>query len=388
MSRRAEVAGIIRPEVDDRALDREAQDMEGRLDEAATLSPDIDVRGLQRQLERAIPGGGAIGTAIDAVTGGGGGGQVGGADAVPSGDGTVQMAQLEVLNDIQDELEKLAGGGIASGDGGGAAGGGGLLASLSGGALGTSGGGLLGGAAATAGGALAGAGAVIGGSRFALGQGTFGQAGQQALQGRTRFEGLSGAREAVSSPADFLGTGVANMLDPTGLGETAIRRAGQTRVGRLAGRVAGAPANGAAERFGRDIRQRAVNLERPDWLNDLTNPQFSEPRWLRNLTDPQITEPDWLRNLRSGTSTFLSEPDWLGNLNFDLNLPEPDWIDSISEVGANLTVDVPSPTLDLGAQALQREIEDAFDNFRDAIVDDVVDEVEAEFNNAIGGSLG
>lgn len=124
MARERELVGIVRPEMDDRQLDRESGKLEQALGEASEVTPSLDTRGfgrqLKRQLERAIPGGRLLGSALSRGGGteptgggeGGGGGMVGAAAG-----GGVQVAQLETLNDIHDELEKI-GASTADGSGG------------------------------------------------------------------------------------------------------------------------------------------------------------------------------------------------------------------------------------------------------------------------------
>ncbi|MBX0325800.1 hypothetical protein EGH21_22540 [Halomicroarcula sp. F13] len=367
MPRRAELAGVIRPEVDDRQLEQEAQQMENRLGKAAQLTPSIDTGQIQRQLERAIPGGGVIGTAVDAVRGAGGGGSGGGAGAgdALSGSGNVELAQLEKLNDIHDELEKI---GVSGGDGGG--GGTTIIGSGGAGALG----GLLS-TAAVAGGALTGVGAGIGGARYAMGQGTFGRAGRQALQGRKKFEGVSGARNAMQDPLGALATGAKNLYDPSGLLETGVRAAGS--------KIRNAAPQSFVNEVDRGVKGVKnlpskiddIQIEKPQWLSNL---DLQKPTWLSDLGTLQ--EPTWLQNL--GT---LQQPAWLSQLDQNISIQEPPWLNALSNIGLNFNVDLPAPKFQLGTGQLERELRSAFDDFRDDVVDDAVKQLEQEFTDVLGG---
>ncbi|GGO03478.1 hypothetical protein [Haloarcula pellucida] len=363
MPRRAELAGVIRPEVDDRQLEQEAQQMESRLGKAAQLTPSIDTRKIQRQLERAIPGGGLIGTAVDAVRGtgaGGGGGGAGGAGDAISGAGNVELAQLEKLNDIHDELEKI---GVSGGDSGGTT------------VVGTGGAGLLGGTAALAGGAVSLVGAGIGGARHALGQGMFGRAGRQTLQGRKKFEGLSGARNAMQDPLGALATGAKNLYDPSGLLETGVRAAGS--------KLRSAAPQSFVNEFDRGAKGvknlpsevRDIQIKKPQWLSNIN---LQKPTWLQNLGTLQ--EPTWLQNL--GT---LQQPSWLSQLDQNISIQKPPWLEALSNIGLNFNVDLPAPTFDIGTGQLERQLRNAFDDFRDDVVDDAVKQLKQEVTDGLGG---
>lgn len=121
-SRRAVLSGVVRPDVDESALDRNVKRKVQRgLSEATEegLSTGIDAatNTIQRKFERAIPGGAVLGSVFDAVRGGGGGAG-GGAAGGGGGSGNllvVQQAQLEKLDDIHDELERMGAGQTATG---------------------------------------------------------------------------------------------------------------------------------------------------------------------------------------------------------------------------------------------------------------------------------
>ena len=118
--------GVLRPEIEDRALDREVSRLEQSLEQASRITPDIDTRGIRRRLERAIPGGRAFGSGIDRVRGrlssssatAGGGGPTGTEGIRP-----LLTAQLDELGDIKELIRKQA---FTEAKSGGSGGGGGL----------------------------------------------------------------------------------------------------------------------------------------------------------------------------------------------------------------------------------------------------------------------
>jgi hypothetical protein len=125
----------------------------------------------------------------------------------------------ELLIQIEEHLDSDELGTISQGGGGsgGIVGGGGLLSKIAGGATGTGGAVLA---------ALGIGGGAIGGSRYAMGQGMLGQEGKNTLDRRTQFEGFSGMKNAMGNPGEFIANGFINALDPTGIGETMARKAG------------------------------------------------------------------------------------------------------------------------------------------------------------------
>jgi hypothetical protein len=339
MARRAELAGIIRPEVDDRALDQEAKQMESRLNKAAKLTPDIDSRKIKRELERAIPGGGLIGTAADALRGGGSGGGSGatGGDAVPSGGTTVQTAQLEKLEDIHDELEQIGqSGGVGSGgaDGGPIAGAKSVLSKT-----------------VFAGGV--GAAAISGSTGAALSPGVFGKG--------SKFK----PEQQKTGPVFGTLTGTS--------GQTKSEAATSIRKDLLGSEK---PPLKELQRQSKQSSTTTIksNIQKPPWLSDL---RIEEPAWVSNIGSG-LSEPDWVSTLESGN--ILSKPDWVSELDKTISVETPDWIDSLSNVGLNLNVDIPSPKLQLSNGQLQRQLEQEFNKFRDNIVDEAVSEIEKEIS--------
>lgn len=126
-----ELTGIVRPELDDRALDREMSTLEKRMGEASRIAPDLDLKGIGRKLENLMPGGRQfrrLRQTIGSIRGSDGGRSrsTGGSTT----DKSIAAAQLETLDDIHDELEKIGtSGGIGGGGGGGGGFGKGVLAS-------------------------------------------------------------------------------------------------------------------------------------------------------------------------------------------------------------------------------------------------------------------
>jgi hypothetical protein len=135
--------------MDDREAQREASKLGSALDKASQVTPELDTRRVQRELENLIPGGRVLGRLTGLGRGGGGGGEQG-QPAGAGGGNTVQLSQLSELREIRQTLEKqavtearsggggttiLAGGGVLSGLGAagstaGAIGGAGIAAAL------------------------------------------------------------------------------------------------------------------------------------------------------------------------------------------------------------------------------------------------------------------
>lgn len=369
MTRRAEVAGIINPTVDEQQLEREAQDMGGRFERAAQLTPSIDTRKIQRQLERAIPGGGILGTAVDAIrgTGGGGGGGGGGQQSggvVPGGESTIQTAMLDKLDDIHEEIEKIAvSGGFGGSDGG--DGGGGLLSSIGAGAVGRKAAGVLAGA-----GGGSGAVSAIAGSTTATVTGAAAAGGALGLGGVAGLDRI-GALGAIRNSGQEVGSMVgdqslrrglktANTATFGGLGTTV--QAGGTIVDIARGNGLNGPMSQQADR----------RFRGPGELASDAASELAEPKWLSTLTDPQISEPSWLSNLMNSS---FSEPAWVSKLNDPIQVERPEWLEDL-ESSLNLDINFPAPKIDLATGSVQKEVEDAFDDFKTDVVGEVVDTVE------------
>jgi len=227
MAREAELRAIVNPEVDDRALEREAQQVEESMGQAATLTPDIDMNDLQRRIESELPGGDILGDVFGGTTGGiggGGGGPVGGQSLTE-----IAVAQLETQQDIHDELEQLgASGGLASGPSQNGLPGN-ILAGLVGG----------GGSAGLAG--LLSAGAIVG--TGALAGGVFGKAGQNFLQGKFP-DAFSDSENIIPGTSVTMSDDVEAVLND-------------------------------------------LSVPEPTWIADLT---FPEPDWLDRLTPDDPTD--------------------------------------------------------------------------------------------------
>jgi hypothetical protein len=219
-SREAELTGIVRPEVDDRALDDTRSRLSGALDEAAQLTPDIDTRSIRRKLERAIPGGGLLGSAVDRLTGTGGPQRPSGGSAGAGSGGLTQDTQerqLEKLDDIHDEIEQLGASGLGGGGGGGLLAPRSVISGATGGAIGAGSGslaGLLGGGtAATAG--LAGAGVA--------GIGVGGWALSDIASGGKGFKEVGNLGESFGEQFPEMGSGIRDLFTKNpfhDLGET------------------------------------------------------------------------------------------------------------------------------------------------------------------------
>lgn len=99
-----ELSGIVRPETDDQALDREASKMERALGRAARLTPDLDLGRARQQLSRLAPSLGLAG-----VPGLGDDGGSGGAGT------SIQAQQLAELKQINRTLRQDAVSGAGEG---------------------------------------------------------------------------------------------------------------------------------------------------------------------------------------------------------------------------------------------------------------------------------
>lgn len=273
MPREAELTGIVRPEVDERQLNREAGRVGNALDEAASLTPDLDVRGMKRKLQRALPGGG--------MPGAGGGG----------GTGTAEFTDLdeernELLDDILEELE--ASGGRGPGEGGG-----------------------MGGAGAGLGGRL------LGGMGSGSALGIAGLLGA-GIVGATRIADRDAAERQESRAGDILfgdigerlKSSLATMEDPLGLGDgfaPIIENIDWSKFGTMMGnsiltKLEDLTTTGRlmGEFLMDEIRSSMPNLEWPD-LPSLTGLEWPElpslgidwpepPGWAKRLFDIEDTE--------------------------------------------------------------------------------------------------
>ncbi|MFB6189330.1 MAG: hypothetical protein ABEI57_05555, partial [Halapricum sp.] len=117
MARNArELVGIVKPEMDDRALEESTGQLDEAVNRASRIAPSIDSNAIRRKLEQAIPGGGLLGGAADQIgglTGLGGADAAGGRGGRDGGTSTsIQAAQLERLTEIHEELEKMGASGV------------------------------------------------------------------------------------------------------------------------------------------------------------------------------------------------------------------------------------------------------------------------------------
>ena len=187
--------GVVKPDFDDRALDREVSKLERRMDDAARIVPELNIGSrLRSQLESLVPGGKQIGRGVDRVRdklSPASQQQTSSTQGARSTE-TLLVAQLDKLTDIEDMIEKLAV--TDRGDGGGGGGGGAGLGFTLGRVFGGGGGGiagLLGGTAGTVAGGI-GLSALLGNP---ANEGTLtnraGDAGARLLGGE-RFANMSG----------------------------------------------------------------------------------------------------------------------------------------------------------------------------------------------------
>lgn len=400
MTRQAELVGIIQPEVDDRALDQEAQQMESRLNDAAKLSPSIDSRKIKRELERAIPGGGILGNVADSFRGGGRSSTGGaGGDSVPGAGATLQTAQLEKLKDIHDELEKIGqSGGITGGggdEGGGRFSAGSVLKkTVLAGGLGASGTGL----ALSPG--IFGKGSKFKpdkqktGPIFGALTGTSGQTKNEAF--RTIRKRRTGSEEPPLK--QYLGSENRSGVEKAIFNEVYGDEKSQSKQSKKGGKTS------------------PPEFNKPEWLTDLTNPEITEPGWLSDFTDPQITAPDWLSKLpgvddgplggsNNSSNGKPKNSNSSGNGFFGLGLgtgplfgSESDTPERSTRGGRNqrgtqptdsndepqkLNINVnPSSPIKVGINSgkLEKQIEKGFDQFRDQVVQDAVKEIEKQIS--------
>jgi len=300
--REAELTGIVRPEVDDRALDDTRSRLSGALDEAAQLTPDIDTRSIRRKLERAIPGGGLLGGAVDRLTGTGGPQRPSGGSAGAGGGGLTQDTQerqLAKLDDIHDELEKLG----ATGLGGG--GGGGLAGMIPGGAVG---GGLLGGGAASAIGAgtLASGGLAAGGL---AGIGAGGWALSDIASGGAGFKEIGNLGESFGEQFPGVGSTIEDMFT-----ENPVHDLGETM--------------GSGD-FSWPEMPDLSGLSWPEMpnLSGLSWPELPNLSSLSWPEMPNLSNMSW-PELPSLSGLSWPEPEWLGQVTQDTVEGGSDLVDS------------------------------------------------------------
>ena len=322
MARRAELVGIVRPEVDDQELDRQASKMEREFEDVANLTANIDTRQIQRKLEQAIPGGGLLGTAVDAIArnGDGGGATTAGRNR-DAASGTAKTTGAGALLKIEEEqLDKLEDIHTALQQGGGAGGGGG-------------GGGLLGG---------------LGLARLAAGGGGMGMAGMIGAGGLFQaLGGLTGDKQRQAL----------NEKMP-GIGGDAVE--GATRLTKMSGIM--------GPGFQIDAWQQTIeDLQNFDWpsMPSLENlswpnlPSLNALSWpgLPSLDDlswpnlPSLTNLSWpnlpsLTDLSWPSLPSLNELTWpdLPSLN-DLSWPELPSLNALSWPSLPSLDDLSWPTL-------------------------------------------
>lgn len=282
MPRKAEIEGVVKPGVDNRSLDQTERTIQDSLQNATDKM--FDARQIRRTLEQAVPGGQIAGGIVDRIRGGGtrGGGGGGGS----AGGNTVQLAQLETLNDIQDTLEKMAVTGASGGGGGGGLLGGGLLAR-----------------AAIGGGTLATAGAVGGGILGGLGLGL----------GATNVLSNSGALGDVQAAGKGTQDVLGQQASRTGLKALNFASGGRFEALAKAGAAIEGTSTGKNQQAAEEIQQldnifgqstlseqldSTLNSE-PSWLSDLQEPGISEPQWVSDLANIQFETPAWVNSLLS-----------------------------------------------------------------------------------------
>lgn len=246
---------VFSPSVDERQLDRETDQVNDHL---AEVGRDVPVSFDAEELGGVTPAGGGGGSGAASVR-------------------NVQLAQLEVLDDIKDELEKQ--GVSAAGEGGGGGGGGllgfGIGRALGGGTLGSA----LGGLGGT--GALLGAGAGITGLNQAL---------RDLRESETpEDQGLAQLQEVLelqqrgtpgrdASPAEL----------GTPMGALQVQRGAMAEAGDALGK--------AAEDVLTDIDLPEIGTPgEPAWLRDL--PTIGEPGWVGDLATIDIEAPPWADDL-------------------------------------------------------------------------------------------
>lgn len=362
MATRREIVGVVRPEVDERQLERETSRMERTMSRAAELTPSIDTRRIQRQIERAIPGGGLLGSAVDRLRGRGGGRAAGGGGGGATGtaEAGVQAAQLEVLEDIHDELQKIGASGGVRAEGGGGGGGGSLL--TRGLAIrGLMAGGLSLGTAGLAAGSAVGAGSLVGLEQLL--QQREQRARDRGQQGRAgTLQTLRGSLDiATNVPTGTTGTGTVTAA--SGLGDL------------------------------------LANSDPPPWLANIEQVvEWPEPSWLTTIA-----------NLSGGPgagSIASIIEDIFGDGQNDTQQPEETVADSVdpnnvsptasqlervrelrrsddTEAAAEVTADVTvQPQIRLGQANFREALGRALQDERSSIVDEVVREVEREFERA------
>lgn len=345
---------------------------------------DSSLRSARDQIQSEL---GGVSVDIQASGGGVSRGRRGGGSLISDGAGVgmldVMMDQLEVLEGIDDTLEKIGqGGGFGGGSGGGSNGGGGgiidtITTGLAARALPSLGvGGTLAGLASS--GTAAAAGTVTAGAGLGL-------AGTRALQETGVTQGFRGAGRDVQSALGSDGTQLASGLIGTLAGAGTVTTAGGAALGLAQGDPGRAvsdanQASSTATLGPEDISALQSALEEPKWLSTLAAGP-SKPQWLATLASPSIAEPMWLTTLENPP---LPEPGWIPQLDTTISVETPAWADAIADgVSATLDLSVASPQLDLRTGSVRSEIESALDSFTSEVVDEAVQEVKDAFD--LGG---
>jgi len=305
MGRTAELTGIVKPDVDEAAVERQAGRVSDALSRTVKFAPKVAKRRLQRQIEGALPGGKLLGSMFDAARSGGGGG-----GGPASGDSSVELEkqQVELLEDIQNELEKIGSSGGLTGGGGG----GGRLPMV-----------LKSGGSAGAGGFL---GSILGGGTAAMA----GAGGIGAALGLAGVKGMQmlGVQKKVGDFAGSLGN--QDMI------KKALQVGGTLSPGLPAMAGIGAFSNQAVKgNFGKGLSDAKEAMKRTTYADEAIEGLADPPDWLTNL-DLVPGKPDWLADVDLSPEL----PDWIAEVNLSPELPDwipkvdlkpeyPDWIPTV-----------------------------------------------------------
>ncbi|KZX49300.1 hypothetical protein [Haloarcula sp. K1] len=274
--------------------------------------------------------------------------------------------QLEVLEDIHDELEKLGQSAALAGSGGGDESSG-FIGSLTGIAasrlpsLST----LGGSGAAAAGG---GTGTLLGGGAAGIGLGLGGVRGLQEVGATQEIRGTGqDVQSQIGSDETQLAAAGISQLLPGSVENTAA-----------VGGAALGLAQGDVDRAKQDSSQavKTVSIDSSDL--DALNSALGEPEWLSTLSDPSISEPTWLTALSNPT---ISEPAWLSEFaNPEFNIEEPAWVSNFSGSDIGLTLEVPAPDLNFSTGNIRSELDSELESFKREVVDEAVREVQSVFS--------
>lgn len=282
--------------------------------------------------------------------------------------GTVDILndQVEILEDIHDELEKLGQSGALAGGGGGGGGSSGFIGSLTGAAssrlpsLSTLGGG---GTAAAGGGAAS----LIGAGAAGIGLGLGGVRGLQeagVTQG-VRSAGQDVQSQLGSDETQLAAAGISQLL-PGSIENTAA--VGGAALGLAQGDVGRAKEDSSqavktVSIDSGDLKTLNSVLNEPAWLSVLQNPTITEPRWLTTLSNPNVSEPAWLSNFT----------------NPEINIDEPAWMENFGGDDIGITLEVPAPDLNFSAGNIRSELDSELERFKREVIDEAVREVEDLF---------